>query len=206
MPETEKKEKKEPILSRIKDFIRAVRFVQMNGSSAVLRDGGTSLYTKVIFKEMALKELQSAMRNGTPVSLLMADMDGLTEVNNRHGHQKGDAYLKMAANIIKETLRESDIVGRYGGDEFIAILPGTDKDGAEIVVQKLKNLLDWNMVGFSFGVAEVQFPDESQLFGSTRSHLEAGWKTFLENLIDEADENLYRDKAERKAKQPPSGT
>lgn|GEM_PF-1290826 len=190
---------------RIRDFIRAVGLVLKNGTDSVLYDGGTGLLTKVVFKEMALKALESAMRAGTPVSLVMADMDGLREINNTEGHQKGGKILRISADIIKDCLRESDLVGRYGGDEFIIVLPGTDGTGADIVVGKLKRLLSLNSIEWSFGVTEVRFPNESELHGSTRIGLERSWRNFLENLIVEADEDLYRDKAKRKQK-PQSGT
>ncbi len=194
------------LLIRIRNFVRAVRFVLKNGTDSVLYDGKTGLLAyNEVFKEMAFKVLATAMRSKAPVSLLMADMDGLKEINDTKGHQKGDELLWLSADVIKGCLRGSDIAGRYGGDEFIIVLPGTDKAGACVVIEKLKVLLEANSLKWSFGVAQAYFPEESELSGCSRKNLEKGWLVFLENLIAEADEDMYRDKAKRKEK-PQSGT
>ncbi|MCS7236600.1 MAG: GGDEF domain-containing protein [Armatimonadota bacterium] len=97
----------------------------------------TGLYNRRRFDEALRWECQRAARSGSPVSLLLVDLRGLKRVNDRLGHQAGDALLRATAHAIRSTIRATDLAFRIGGDEFAVILPDTDSGGAALVAQAM---------------------------------------------------------------------
>ncbi len=87
------------------------------------------------------REAKRASRSGRPLSLLFLDLDGFKQVNDTHGHQAGSRTLAEAATIIRGCARETDIVARFGGDEFSLILPDTSQDGAISVATRIRDRL-----------------------------------------------------------------
>jgi diguanylate cyclase len=83
------------------------------------------------------KEIRRVFRHKYPLSILLIDLDHFKDVNDKLGHLKGDFVLNESSQKIKETLRGEDFLGRYGGDEFIAVLPHTDIEGSSIVANRL---------------------------------------------------------------------
>ncbi len=97
----------------------------------------TGLANRRGFQTMAVKQLQLARRQKKGVYLLYADLDGLKEINDECGHQEGDAALVETANLLKTTFRESDIVARIGGDEFVVVPIGSTGDNIPAIVGRL---------------------------------------------------------------------
>jgi diguanylate cyclase (GGDEF)-like protein len=95
-----------------------------------LRDSLTGCSTRAYMMEMASAELKRARRSRAPVSLLMIDVDHFKSVNDQHGHLCGDAVLAAIGTRLRSTLRSSDLKCRYGGEEFLAVLPDTSREGA----------------------------------------------------------------------------
>jgi len=87
------------------------------------------------------KEIERASRFGRPMSLLILDLDKFKDVNDNHGHQRGDSVLIELATRIKSAIREVDTLARYGGEEFVLILPETDLSGAEQAAEKVNELV-----------------------------------------------------------------
>ena len=144
------------------------------------------------------RELARALRAGEPVSLLTIDMDHFKEINDSYGHPIGDEVLVRSTNYCKELLREIDLIGRIGGDEFIVLLPNTGlssaKEVAERLQQKMKNLMNElsikasKPISLSIGIAcyiPAPLPCVSKSSDS---------KVMLKELIDSSDRALYEAK------------
>jgi len=95
-----------------------------------ITDGLTSLYSRSYFMESLNREFKHHLRYGTPLSFMMIDIDYFKKVNDEYGHQVGDEVLVRVAAKFRKIIRETDIIGRYGGEEFAVIQPRTDLKGA----------------------------------------------------------------------------
>ena len=102
-------------------------------------DALTGLLNRRGFFTMAKQMAHWSKRNKTSVTVLLLEIDDFKNINDLHGTQKGDEILKEIAKILQSTLRQSDLLARYGGDEFIALLPNTSKEGGESVAEKLRS-------------------------------------------------------------------
>lgn len=100
-------------------------------------DGLTGLYNHRFFHIRLEEEIARCRRTNKPVSLIIMDMDNFKEVNDRYGHQEGDRVLNFIAEVIKKGYRNSDVLARYGGDEFVAILPETDSSTALHIAKRI---------------------------------------------------------------------
>jgi diguanylate cyclase (GGDEF)-like protein len=149
-----------------------------------LVDGLTGLANRRAASDALHAEVARAERLETQLSVVLADLDEFKEVNDLHGHAVGDEVLRVVAEVLRETLRESDVAGRWGGEEFLLLLPGADEEGAAQLAERVRVALAARSipsvpglrVTASFGVAEY-----------------AG-ETNPEQLLEAADEALYRAK------------
>ncbi|MFA7240346.1 MAG: PleD family two-component system response regulator [Sulfuricellaceae bacterium] len=107
--------------------------------SLALIDGLTGIPNRRRFDEALGHEWKRALRNGTPLVLIMADIDHFKAYNDNYGHGAGDQCLKAVAKALANSLeRPSDILARYGGEEFAAVLPDTDAEGARLLAERLR--------------------------------------------------------------------
>ncbi len=105
-------------------------------------EGLTGLYRREAILDRLNQELERALRYRRPLAVGMADLDHFKAVNDSYGHLVGDALLKRVAEETKATLRTSDAVGRYGGEEFLLVLPETELDGARAVAEKVRSRIE----------------------------------------------------------------
>jgi diguanylate cyclase (GGDEF)-like protein len=155
-----------------------------------LVDGLTGVANRRRCSEALAAEVARAARHATPLSLVMADLDDFKIVNDAHGHAAGDMVLREFAEVLRATLRETDLAGRWGGEEFLLLLPGTDATGAAQLAERVRAafaerpMLSSDGVPLpvtcSFGVAQHR-PGEDE-----------------EELTAAADRALYRAKAQGK--------
>ncbi len=101
-------------------------------------DDLTRLYNSRYLNQVLRRETKRASRNGRPLSLLFIDLDGFKSVNDAHGHLSGSRALVEAAAIIRGSARETDVVARFGGDEFAVVLPDTGTEGAVAVAERIR--------------------------------------------------------------------
>lgn len=144
-------------------------------------DSLTGVYNRHFFNEMLPREMERAGRYNKQLSILLLDMDGFKKFNDTYGHLKGDAALQAIARIFAAQLRSSDTIARFGGDEFIVILPETNrrmaKTTAERIMSAVKSQAQFETpMSVSAGIA-VYRPEQSP-----------------EELLEEADQDLYRQK------------
>jgi two-component system cell cycle response regulator len=141
-------------------------------------DALTSLFNRGAIMEALKRELERAKREHTSLSVILADIDHFKRINDRHGHPAGDAVLKQVASIMSASVRPYDLVGRYGGEEFLIIAPGCDKVGAGRVAERIRTALSEAPiqtsegalhVTLSLGVSEVDFVSENALDDAVRS-------------------------------------
>lgn len=103
-----------------------------------LMDGLTKLYNHSYMHERLSEEISNARRHGLDLSLIMIDLDNFKQINDTFGHKLGDKVLRKVSASILEIIREEDVAGRYGGEEFIIILPNTDHSSAFKVAEKIR--------------------------------------------------------------------
>lgn len=106
----------------------------------------TLLYNRVKLEEVFMEQIQVAKRYNTPFSILLCDVDFFKSVNDTFGHLIGDKVLIEIAGVLYATIRETDIIGRWGGEEFLVICPGTDKTSAMLLAERLRKAVE----GYSF--------------------------------------------------------
>jgi diguanylate cyclase (GGDEF)-like protein len=103
-----------------------------------IRDSLTALYNHRHILELVVQAVERADRYHEPVSVLMADIDYFKAVNDEHGHLAGDALLRELAGLLRDSLRQVDAVGRYGGEEFLILLPHTGYDEACLLAERIR--------------------------------------------------------------------
>ncbi len=116
-----------------------------NDQATSMIDVTTNVFSRNLLRDLLQGEISRAERNSRPLALMMCDLNDFKQVNDRYGHLMGDYVLAQIGGILKSCVRGSDYVVRYGGDEFLLVLPETDQAGVEIVRQRIRQkVAEWN--------------------------------------------------------------
>jgi len=137
------------------------------------------------------KEVSRANRGGKSFQVLMLDLDGFKAVNDNHGHKAGDEMLREISNVIREQLREYDFLARYGGDEFVALVPEADPGDVEELCQRIEKAVS----EFRLTVGPGKYASVGVSLGAS-GYPQAG-ETF-DQMIVAADKVMYERKMSRK--------
>jgi diguanylate cyclase (GGDEF)-like protein len=133
-------------------------------------DGLTGLYNHRSLLDVLAKEVERSVRHGHPLAVLMMDVDGFKLLNDTYGHQAGDDVLRQVADVLTKMVRTGDVIGRYGGDEFMAVLPDTDRDGATLLAKRMLEAVSLERVHtdggdevpFAMSIGLAVCPDDSR--------------------------------------------
>jgi len=145
----------------------------------------TGFFNKRALRNILVNELERTIRYGIPLAVIFLDIDNFKCYNDTFGHVSGDVVLQKTAEIIKNSIRTVDIAGRYGGEEFVIILPGTKEEGAVAVAERIRKSIEiypfpHRKVTASLGIALAKNDDS------------------VDSLLERADQSLYQAKRQGK--------
>lgn len=148
----------------------------------------TGLHNRRALEEFAAAAFKRAARSGAPCAVVLCDIDHFKNINDRHGHDAGDVVIRTVGNVLAMAVRETDTLGRWGGEEFLAVLPDTTDDAALLLAERMRSAVEAatadlppdQRVSISLGVASTG-PGEDK---------SGAWK----HILKAADNALYRAK------------
>jgi diguanylate cyclase (GGDEF)-like protein len=185
--------------SVISELAESARPIQNELMHIAFNDPLTDLYSRRILTEFIDWEIRRYMRISTPFSLAILDIDNFKSVNDRFGHHAGDSVLKELAVILKKSTRSNDLVGRYGGEEFIIVFHATRLEGASQLAENIRAGVEKNLktpdgmpVTVSIGIGMVQTAVNP---GTGGIHLTQEAREIRDDLISRADKALYMAKS-----------
>jgi diguanylate cyclase len=149
-------------------------------------DGLTGLCNRRFWDEQFVMEYKRGMRSESPSTLVMLDIDNFKQVNDTYGHLAGDEVIKKLVEIIKKTTRETDVLGRYGGEEFTIILPDTPVANVEFVAERIRRLVEKCTVVYD--EVSIKFTISVGIAGFKQSYKDST------QWLDLADKALYQAK------------
>jgi diguanylate cyclase (GGDEF)-like protein len=180
----------QPLADAVALALENVRLFQKTRELSIT-DDVTPLYNFRFFHQILSRELKLVDRYGSMLSIIFVDLDRFKPINDTYGHLRGSRVLREVGFLLRSAVRETDYPVRYGGDEFVVILPQTEGDSAHAIGQKIQQLIEGHtflqeeginaQLGLSFGVAT--YPKDAQT---------------KEALIRLADERMYAEKEARK--------
>lgn len=152
------------------------------------RDGLTGLYNRRAFERILRKGLSSARKTGDSISIIMADIDQFKEFNDEFGHPMGDTLLKTLGSALVNNTRKEDTVARFGGEEFVIVLPGIGEKQVTAFGERLRKVIeqsDWQPRGITVSLGATSYA-----FASKRTSI----AQIMAQVVSEADQALYQSK------------
>jgi diguanylate cyclase (GGDEF)-like protein len=159
---------------------------QMELLAQARRDPLTGMNNRLSLQELAAVEMSRARRQQAPLSIILFDLDHFKQINDRYGHQAGDSALQAVAEYIESVMRDSDLAFRFGGEEFLVLLPGARAEHAAGVAERFRR-----------GLAGIEVDLKDGSFSLTASFGVVEWRRDEESwddLVRRADQALYRAK------------
>jgi len=176
--------------SALLEEIEKRKLAQSLAEQLAITDSLTGMFNRRHFFDLARQELARALRYGHPLTLIMLDIDHFKQVNDTYGHIAGDDVLVMQASLIRASLREGDLVGRYGGEEFVILLPDTDLEHARQAAERLREAIAVQNLETARGVISVTI----SIGIASTSHAQTGADLSLDQMLSWADDALYHAK------------
>lgn len=177
---------------RFLNYIASISSVSISNSilfektkELAIKDGLTGLYTHSYFMERLKEEISAGFSRETVFTFLMMDIDNFKNFNDTYGHSAGDIVLKRVGKKLKGMLRDTDIIGRYGGEEFAVILPYTDKNTGVEIAERIRREIEKEKFKFENKELNVTLTIGVSFFPSVKTH---------KDIIKVADDALYRGK------------
>ncbi len=170
----------EVLLAKVTAILR--KYERIN--KLLLYDALTNVFNRRTLEFRLSNELKRVNRYQQPVTIIMADLDHFKKINDNFGHDFGDVVLKTVASLFKEELRDTDYVGRVGGEEFVLVLPNTNKEAGLFVADRMRSRVeayrfDHEEVTVTFSGGAVAAPEDG---------------TEMKTLLKKADQAMYRAK------------
>lgn len=145
----------------------------------------TQTHNRTSFNDSIKREMSLAARNSKNLSLIFFDIDHFKIINDTYGHGCGDTTLALSAKWIKENLRDSDIIFRYGGEEFVILLSDTDANGAELLAERIRSSIEHHTIAYGMETIRIT----ASLGVSTLRNDDT-----IESFVKRADEAMYKAK------------
>lgn len=169
-------------------FLKGLRDREEKIRELSRKDGLTNIWNRRYLMEIFERELKVAKRNNKPISFIMIDLDHFKSINDNYGHKMGDAAIETASRVLQKALRTTDSLGRYGGEEFAAVLPDCSDVSAREVAERCRMAVEETIVKYNDMTVQLT----ASVGVATTSDLS---KTGADAIIDQADKALYKSKA-----------
>ncbi len=160
----------------------------------VMIDSLTRLWNRLGIDTLLHREWEYAVRKNSSLAIIMVDFDNFKQINDTYGHLVGDEVLQGCSQLILSSLRSSDVVGRWGGDEFMVILPGVDREQADMILQRTQNAIIQDPVITSSGAVKISVSMGGVIVMPREE------KDPIEYWINKADDELIQVKRSGKGK------
>jgi len=175
----------EILAGHLNEEIKRIRLEEELRHQAV-RDHLTGIYNRRYFNEILSKEVEKAIRYDRPLTFVMVDVNRFKEINDRHSHHTGDQILQEVAKLLQSNVRSADTVIRYGGDEFLIMMPETNGNSLNLRFRLKKQLAQWN--------ENSDLLDCPLTLAIGMSHWNPQQNRDVEEALKEADKKMYEDK------------
>jgi len=175
---------------RILDLQAALMEAQRALKFDASHDGLTSIWNRTAILDLLIGELERSRRHGDSIGIIMADIDFFKKINDSHGHLVGDAVLREVGHRLQSGLRSYDSVGRYGGEEFLIVVPGCDPLNLKMTAERLRRKIADEPVATTAGPVQVTIS-----LGLAATQATATGLIGREALLHHADQALYVAKA-----------
>ena len=170
-------------MGKILRFIKSVLIVYHHGDE-IFCDPLTGVYNRRYFEGIIEREMSRSKRYNRSLIFALLDVDKFKQINDNRGHVEGDGVLRELGTLLKSTCRTTDVIVRYGGDEFLIVMPETKENDAFVVINRLKEK-------FKDYLQKKEFPPECGLSCGI-----ASWKPdqSLQKILKKADKKMYKEK------------